>query len=53
MPVDWFGKRVNCVHCGGEFRAEEQVLRGMIAALGDGGISTDTSPPAAPTAEIS
>ena len=26
MPVDWFGKRVNCVHCGGEFRAEDQAL---------------------------
>jgi len=53
MPVDWFGKRVNCVHCGGEFRAEEQALRSLMSAPGGGGISTGNNPPAAPAAEIS
>jgi hypothetical protein len=24
MPVQYFGRRVTCVHCGGEFRADEQ-----------------------------
>jgi hypothetical protein len=24
MPVQYFGRTVICVHCGGEFRAEEQ-----------------------------
>jgi hypothetical protein len=24
MPVQCFGRQVTCVHCGGDFRAEEQ-----------------------------
>lgn len=34
MPVQCFGRQVTCVHCGGEFRAEEQMKDATVAHAG-------------------
>jgi hypothetical protein len=32
MPVHCFGRQVTCVHCGGEFRADDQARATMLPA---------------------
>ena len=34
MPVQYFGREVTCVHCGGEFRADDQA---SVSASADDG----------------